>query len=259
MQAVSDWLGPISGSIFKRSAPSSCEVIAWRRACIQLTLPRTVLISPLWHRNRYGWARRHDGKGVGRKALVDQGQGRDRQRIAQIPVKAADLRRQQQALKDEGARRERRHVKIAQRRHAVLLGQRHEAVQGLLADGQDLALERILIGDPGTAGDDRLADPRHGLDDPLAEPGGVGRHIAPADEALTLRQDEMLEMADGDRPGLRVGAAKSTWRRHSVRAPAALNLGRSPNRAAARPASGSGSRRHRRPAGRLRPRRDDRD
>ena len=52
MQAVSDWFGPISGTIFARSEPSNSDVIAWRRACIQLTLPRTVLISPLWHKNR---------------------------------------------------------------------------------------------------------------------------------------------------------------------------------------------------------------
>ena len=62
MQAVSDWPGPISGTILARSGPSSSDVIAWRRAAIQLTLPRTVLISPLWHRNRYGWASRQDGK-----------------------------------------------------------------------------------------------------------------------------------------------------------------------------------------------------
>ncbi len=52
MHAVSDWPGPISGTIFARSAPNSSDDIAWRRACIQLTLPRTVLISPLWQMNR---------------------------------------------------------------------------------------------------------------------------------------------------------------------------------------------------------------
>ncbi len=62
MQAVSDCPGPINGTILARSGPSSSEVIACRRAAIQLTLPRTVLISPLWQRNRYGCASRHEGK-----------------------------------------------------------------------------------------------------------------------------------------------------------------------------------------------------
>ena len=31
------------------------------RACIQLMLPRSVLISPLWLMNRIGWARSHEG------------------------------------------------------------------------------------------------------------------------------------------------------------------------------------------------------
>ena len=61
MQAVSDWFGPISGTIFARSAPSSSDDIACRRAAIQLMLPRTVLISPLWQMNRYGCASRQDG------------------------------------------------------------------------------------------------------------------------------------------------------------------------------------------------------
>ena len=34
--------------------------ISWLR--IQLTLPRTVLISPLWASIRKGWASRHSGK-----------------------------------------------------------------------------------------------------------------------------------------------------------------------------------------------------
>ena len=62
MQAVSDWPGPISGTILARSGPSSSDDIAWRRAAIQLALPRTVLISPLWQMKRYGCASRQDGK-----------------------------------------------------------------------------------------------------------------------------------------------------------------------------------------------------
>src|SRR3974377_1727692 len=107
MQAVSDWPGPISGTILARSEPSNSDVIACRRAAIQLTLPRTGLISPLWQRKRDGGEGPRGGEparreGVGRKTLMDQCQGRDRQRVAQILVKASDLGRQQQALVDDG-------------------------------------------------------------------------------------------------------------------------------------------------------------
>ena len=97
-------------------------------------------------------------EGVGRKALMHERQRRDGQRVAQILVKAADLRRQQQALVDEGAGREGRHVEFGQTRQPVLLGQRDDAVQRLLADRQDLALECVLIGERRVGGDDRLAD-----------------------------------------------------------------------------------------------------
>ena len=60
-------------------------------------------------------------EGVGRKALMDEGQSRDRQRVAQILVEAADLRRQQQTLVDDGAGREGRHVEVAQRRQPMPL------------------------------------------------------------------------------------------------------------------------------------------
>jgi hypothetical protein len=42
-------------------------------------------------------------EGVGRKPLMHERQRRDRQRVAQIPVEAADLRREQKALIDKGA------------------------------------------------------------------------------------------------------------------------------------------------------------
>jgi hypothetical protein len=48
----------------RSSAPSSnrSEASAPSRARIQLRLPMTVLISPLWASMRYGWASGHDGK-----------------------------------------------------------------------------------------------------------------------------------------------------------------------------------------------------
>jgi hypothetical protein len=137
-------------------------------------------------------------KGVGREALMDERQRRDGQRVGQIAVEAFDLRRQQKTLVDERARREGRHIGVAQGRQAVAPGELGDAVQGLLADHQDLALERILVADARAHCHDRLADRRHRRDDAGAEPGHVGRHLAPADKALALGGDPVLDMGGGD-------------------------------------------------------------
>ncbi len=60
--AESDWPSMISGHNFSRSSPSHFERMACWRAAIQLMLPRTVLISPLWAIMRKGCARSHVGK-----------------------------------------------------------------------------------------------------------------------------------------------------------------------------------------------------
>ena len=75
--------------------------------------------------------------------------------------------------------------------------QRAQVVQDLLADRQDLALERVLVADRQAGGDDRLADDRHGFDHGLAEAGQVGRHVAPADHGLAFLGDDLLEVLDG--------------------------------------------------------------
>ncbi len=44
-------------------SPGIRSVVSWlSRAFIQLRLPRTVLISPLWAMKRYGWASGQEGK-----------------------------------------------------------------------------------------------------------------------------------------------------------------------------------------------------
>ena len=55
-RAVSLPPGWITGKILLISSPNTSEASTDSRAFIQFTLPRTVLISPLWHRNRYGCA-----------------------------------------------------------------------------------------------------------------------------------------------------------------------------------------------------------
>ncbi len=54
--AESDPPGRTIGRIFGRSSPNSSEASCDSRARIQLTLPRSVLISPLWAIIRYGCA-----------------------------------------------------------------------------------------------------------------------------------------------------------------------------------------------------------
>ena len=51
-----------TGSTFSRSSPNSSEASWDSRARIQLTLPRSVLTSPLWAIIRYGWASSQLGK-----------------------------------------------------------------------------------------------------------------------------------------------------------------------------------------------------
>ena len=68
---------------FLRSSPKSFDAIWLWRACIQLMLPRRVLISPLWEMNRYGWARDQLGKVLVEKrectmAMADAISGSDR-------------------------------------------------------------------------------------------------------------------------------------------------------------------------------------
>ena len=52
----------MTGLIFPMSAPKSSDAIVASRARIRLMLPRNVLISPLWARNRNGCARCHVGR-----------------------------------------------------------------------------------------------------------------------------------------------------------------------------------------------------
>ena len=63
------------------SSPCSPKASAAMRISwlfIQLTLPFSVLISPLWASMRNGWASRHSREGVGRIALVDRSRRRRR-------------------------------------------------------------------------------------------------------------------------------------------------------------------------------------
>ncbi len=60
--AESDPPGETIGRTLARSSPNASEASCDSRARIQLTLPRSVLISPLWASIRYGWASGQLGK-----------------------------------------------------------------------------------------------------------------------------------------------------------------------------------------------------
>ena len=55
-EAVSEPIGQITGRRSARSSPQTAEVNSGSRARIQLRLPSSVLISPLWATIRKGWA-----------------------------------------------------------------------------------------------------------------------------------------------------------------------------------------------------------
>ena len=95
-----------------------------------------------------------------------------------------------------------------------LICQAAHIVQGLLADRQDLPLERVLILHLRTGDHDRLADHRHRFDYALAEAVGVGRHFAPAEQRLALGRDVVFEQAD--REVARVGVLRQEAHRHRV-------------------------------------------
>ena len=104
-------------------------------------------------------------EGVGGEALVHQRQRRLGQRVAQVLVEAADLRREQQALVDHRPGGERRHVQLAQAGQMPLASPGARTLFRIC-----LRMARIFRSNAswsliaGTGGDDRLADHRHRFD-----------------------------------------------------------------------------------------------
>ena len=133
------------------------------------------------------------GEGVGAEPLVHQAQRRNAVRIAQVVVKRAHLRCQQQALVDDRAGRKAGHVQLGQARQPMLLGHLRQRVLRLLADHQQLALERVLVCAVGPARDEALADDRHRGDHGVAQAIKRNRNVSPADQRLAFLLDELLE------------------------------------------------------------------
>ena len=94
--------------------------ISASRARIQLRLPCSVLISPLWAIMRYGCASGHDGKVLVEKRLCTSASADSMRSIAQVGEELAELRRGEHALVDQRAARQRREVDRLVARDLVL-------------------------------------------------------------------------------------------------------------------------------------------
>ena len=126
--------GSMIGSSLARSSPKSADSKSVCAGRIQLTLPRRVLISPLWRGS--GKVGQLPGrKGVGAEARVDQGQGGDHQGSDQVGKIGAPGRREH-ALIDQRAAREAGDVKSS-----PSLGPESEWAFDPFADHVELALE----------------------------------------------------------------------------------------------------------------------
>ena len=179
-------------------------------------------------------------EGVGGEAGVDERERRLGPRVLQVGVVAEQLGRGEHALVDDGPAAEARDDEL-----------RPGGQLGHAADHVELALEGVLV-----AAEVALGRHHELLDVGRVEVGGdadvvlVDRDVAPADDALALRADLLLDQR------LELGAlalvAAAGSRRRRRRRPAAAGPGRS-GPASARRASGAGSRRRRPCSGPLPP------
>ena len=160
--------------------------LATRVHPVDVTAQRVDLAVVADHAERMGQTPAWEG--VGGEALVNQRQRRHHLRVGQVLVVHAHLIGQQHALVDQGARRQRGDVEVLVRagRHAVL---------GLLADDEQLALERVLVGAVGTATDEDHADLGFGGLHRLAQARGIDGNVAPAQHDLPFGLHQSLDHA----------------------------------------------------------------
>ena len=175
---------------FSRSSPNRSLASVDSRARIQLMLPRSVLISPLWQMIRYGWASSQLGKVLVEKREWTSASAVLKRSSREVRVVPRQLRAGEHALVDDRLRAEARDREVVARRaldHA--------------ADHVDLALERVLVAVQLLADED-LPDRRLDLGGARARHGVVHRHVAPAEQRLPLRGDRALDQR------LELGAAR---------------------------------------------------
>ena len=156
-----------------RSRPGMSGVcISASRARIQLRLPCSVLISPLWATCRYGCASGHDGNVLVEKRLCTSASADSMRSSLQVGEELAELRRGQHALVDERAARQRREVDRLVARDLVLAA---------LADDEQLAVE-LDAGRAARVVDEELAEAGHDAAAPWRRPsiGSTGTSRQPS-------------------------------------------------------------------------------
>ena len=109
--------------------------------------------------------------------------------VAQVLEIIAELGREQHALVDERARRQRHWIKA----RGAPIGQVEDVIRDDLAQDIDAPLERVLIGDSRAAADEDLAMDGLGRLDAFAESRGIDRHVAPAEKELAFVGDDFLD------------------------------------------------------------------
>jgi len=137
---------------------------------------------------------------VRREALMNHRERRDHRRVVQVDVVLADLVGEQHSLVDDRACRQRRHVELL----AVPQVERLDRVAGGLADDVELALERVLVHVPRSAGDEHLADHRLDFLRALRKARIAGRHVAPAEQHLSFRGNRALDLLLARHPRCRL-------------------------------------------------------
>src|SRR5262249_46557778 len=123
--------------------------------------------------------------GVRAVALVHEREPALDRRIGEVGVELLDLIREQQALVDQRAAGEARHVEAA---HVEVV----ERLLDPLADHVELALEGGGV-EAAAAQDETLSDARHGVPRLVADVLGMYRHVAPAQEVLAFFGDDALD------------------------------------------------------------------
>ena len=137
------------------------------------------------------------GEGVGGETLMDQREGADEARVAQVLVIGAELAHQNHALVDDGAAG---HGDWIELRH-VAAGQRIDGVGDALAGEIELTLEVILVLRSSAIGHENLTHHRldglHGL----AKVRIVDGDVAPANQGQAflreLRGDDLFRLGAG--------------------------------------------------------------
>ncbi len=130
------------------------------------------------------------GKRVGGEALVHQAERADHFRIAQLGIKAGDLRREQQSFIYDGAGGQRGHVEETL---VVDIGG-GDFRFGALADDVEFALQVVLVHAPAAA-QENLLDVRLRIAGHAADGGAVDGGVAPAEHGEALFADDALDDA----------------------------------------------------------------